>query len=157
RAQRAAREFRSNSRSAVNVALRGGTYFLTEPITFKPEDSGDKDAPVTYGASLLERPTISGGVLVNGWKVGGKGWWHVTLPDVASGKWVFSQLFVNGERRYRPRLPKQGYFYIDDAVTPSPKSAGKGHDRFQFKAGEIKPDWHNLSDVEALVFQTWTM
>src|SRR5262249_24657103 len=156
-AQRAALELRLKSRNVVNIVLRGGTYFLKEPMTFTPEHSGDKNAVVTYGASLLEKPTISGGVPIKGWRVDDKGWWHVALPDVASGKWMFSQLFVNGQRRYRPRLPNTGYYNIDEALPPSPKSTGKGHDRFRFKPGEIRSDWHNLSDVEVLGFQTWTM
>ena len=32
-----------------------------------------------------------------------------SLPDVKSGQWSFAQLFVNDQRRFRPRLPRHGY------------------------------------------------
>ena len=53
--------------------------------------------------------------------------WVAHLPDVAGGKWTFKQLFVNGQRRPRARLPKVGpeperreFFQIDAAgFTPA--------------------------------------
>src|SRR5712692_10534530 len=34
----------------VTVSIRGGTYFLREPIILTPEDSGTAGCPVTYAA-----------------------------------------------------------------------------------------------------------
>jgi len=148
RAQRAARE----AGIPAVVAIRGGTYYLSEPLVFTPEDSDD-----TYTSYGRERPVISGGVRLTGWRRAADGRWEIEIPQVRSGEWSFVQLFVNGQRRYRPRLPKNGYYFIEDAVPPSPKAEGHGFDRFRFRAGNISANWHNLQDVEVLCFQVWTM
>jgi hypothetical protein len=76
---------------------------------------------------------------------------------VKSGQWNFVQLFADGQRHFRPRLPKEGYYHIADAAAPTPKAAGKGSDGFVFAPRNIRGDWHNLSDVEVIGFQVWTM
>ncbi|HLK60853.1 MAG TPA: right-handed parallel beta-helix repeat-containing protein, partial [Chthonomonadaceae bacterium] len=142
----------------ITVQLRGGTYFLEAPLVFGPDDSGAGDgAPILYAAYPGEHPVLSGGVRLTGWTVDRQGRWHLTLPEVAAGKWAFSQLFVADQRRYRPRLPKSGYYFIAGSLPPSAASAGKGFDRFVFPPGAFRADWQNLNDVEALCFQTWTM
>ena len=139
------------------ITVRGGLHSLTEPIVVLPEDSGTSANPTLIRSYVNEKATLSGGTLIKGWKADSQGRWHVTLPEVASGKWNFIQLFVNGERRYRPRLPKAGYYYIEKSLPPTPKFAGKGYDQFVFKAGDIKSEWSDRTDIEALVFQNWTM
>jgi hypothetical protein len=134
------------------ILLRGGTYTLQKPLVFTPEDSR-----AVYAAYGDERPVISGGILLKGWKKNEKGWWMTRLLEVQRGEWNFAQLFVNGQRRYRPRLPKEGYFAVAEKVEPSAQAKGKGYDRFRFRAGDIRADWKNVSDVEVLGFQIWTM
>jgi len=112
---------------------------------------------VVYAAYPGEAPTLSGGTRVTGWKRAGENRWAVTLPEVAQGKWYFCQLYVGGERRYRPRLPKQGYYFIAGDVPATPTNADKGFDRFRFNPDEIHADWHNRADVEVLPFHIWTM
>src|SRR5579863_6766978 len=46
----------------ISVWIRGGTYYLSGPLLFTPDDSGSAEAPVTYAAYPGERVTISGGV-----------------------------------------------------------------------------------------------
>lgn len=138
------------------VIVRGGTYYLDRPIRFGPEDSGTKQAPIIYQAYPDERPVLSGGVRIAGWQVGEKGRWHAVLNDVRSGTWSFAQLFVGDQRRFRPRLPKQGYYRIAKEVPPTPKAAGKGHDRFGFSDGDLSADWGNRGDVEVMAFHQWS-
>ena len=40
----------------VAVLLRGGRYYVTEPLQFGPEDSGTESCPVTYAAYRGETP-----------------------------------------------------------------------------------------------------
>jgi hypothetical protein len=160
RAARAVREVRVSHGSLkrpITVAVRGGRYALKNPLRFGPEDSATEDCPTAVGAYPGETPVVSGGVRLSGWTVDSAGLWHTKLPDVAAGTWRFQQLWVNGERRCRPRLPKSGYYFVDEALPPSPKAAGKGFDRIQYRAGDIRADWHYLTDVEILGFQIWTM
>jgi len=156
-ATRALRKAQADRPKPMVVLVRGGVYALAEPLTFTPDDSGTTTSPTVYAAYAQERPVFSGGVVLSGWKREADGRWTLTLPDVKGGTWDFTQLFVNGQRRYRPRLPQTGYYYIADKMDPTPKSAGKGSDRFKYAAEEIRPDWANLRDVEVLAFQTWTM
>jgi alpha-L-fucosidase-like protein/parallel beta helix pectate lyase-like protein len=137
------------------VAIRGGTYRLNEPLQFGPEDSGMQEAPVVYQAYENERPVISGGCKITNWQIDTQGRWYVDLKEVKEGKWQFSQLFVNDQRRFRPRLPEHGYYKIARQMEPTAKAKGKGHDRFGFNAGEIQADWANLQDVEVMTFHYW--
>ena len=139
----------------VVVALRGGTYCLTRSLEFGPEHSGTAQAPVIYRAYKNERPVLSGARRVSGWHVDDHGRWFVDLEDVEAGQWTFSQLFVNDQRRFRPRVPESGYYKIARKLDPSDKAAGKGHDRFGFTPGEIRADWANLGDVEVMGFHHW--
>ena len=99
---------------------------------------------------------LSGGTPITGWQVDGQGHWYVDLPEVQAGKWSFSQLFVNDQRRFRPQLPKEGYFKIAAKYDPSPAAQDKGFDRFGFAPGDLNPAWTNLDDVEVMPFHQWT-
>lgn len=137
----------------VRVMIHAGDYFLTEPLVFDPEDSGSPDAPVIYGGAPGAQPRISGGVRLAGWDVGeheGKPCWRVRLPDVATGEWHFTRLYVDGTVRERTRLPREGYFRFRDP------EAGLKQDRAGFFSGNIRADWHNLGDVTAVVLNYWT-
>ncbi len=145
-----------NRAGPLAVAIRGGTYFLAEPLRFTPEDSGTEQSPVVYSAYGDERPVLSGGRRIEGWKVDAEGRWHASLPDVKSGQWSFAQLFVNDQRRFRPRLPRHGYYRIAGAVPPSAAAMGRGFDGFKFSGEEIGANWTNRDDVEVLAFHIWT-
>ncbi len=160
RAQRAVRQVKadeSNRAKPVLVRIRGGMYYLDAPLRFEPEDSGTSEAPVIYLAFPGEEPVISGGVQINGWRETDTGWWQTCLPEVEKGQWNFTQLFVNDKRRYRTRLPREGYSFIAEEVPPTEESEGKGFDRFKFHKGDVRGDWHNLNDVEVLCFHIWEM
>ena len=131
-------------------------YSLAAPLSFGAADSGTEKAPVVYQAYGDERPVFSGGVRITGWQVDDQGRWYVDLPEVKAGTWNFSQLFVNDQRRFRPQLPKEGYYKIAKAYDPSPAAGDKGFDRFGFTAGELDPGWANLDDVEVMPFHQWT-
>jgi hypothetical protein len=90
----------------LTVWLRGGRYELAEPLVFGPQDS----APVTYAAYPGETPVLDGGRRITEWRVttvNGVKAWVADLPEVAAGKWHFRELFVDGQRRPRPRLPRR--------------------------------------------------
>lgn len=141
----------------VTVQVRGGTYYLPRTLELGPEDSGSEPAPVVYEAYPGERPVISGGVVVRGWKTTPEGRWQVQLPEVAAGHWNFLQLFVNGQRRLRPRLPKNAYFFIEGRLPPSGKHKSEHPDRFRYREGEIRTDWANQADIDILCFSYWSM
>lgn len=139
----------------LTVWLRGGVYPLTQPVIFTAEDS----APVTYAAYPGETPILDGGERISGWRVeqvNGQTAWVVELPEVATGKWHFRQLFVNGRRATRPRLPKTNLYRMEDVPgLPRPASWGEGgYTRFVAAEGDVQP-FANLTDVEVVYVHFW--
>ncbi len=143
------------------VTLRGGTYGLDEPLVFTPEDSGSAGAPIVYRAYSGETPALSGGRRITGWRqdsVSGQACWSVILPEVKSGLWNFTQLFVNGERRQRPRLPKTGFFHFADRrPTDFPDGLvryGNGPTHAYYRPGDLRL-FRNVTDVKLLTYNAW--
>lgn len=134
------------------IEVRAGTYHLEKTIELLPEDSG-----LILRAYRNERPILSGGVAITKWEVAANGVWKAQLPDVKAGGWHFTQLFVNDQRRFRPRLPATGYFKIAGELEPSSEAGGRGFDRFIFGGDDVRADWSNLHDVEVLAFHSWSM
>ncbi len=138
------------------VYIRGGAYELSETLVFTFEDSGTRACPITYTAYKDEEPVISGGRKITGpWK-DYKGKIKVcSIPEVKEGKWQFRQLFLNGERQIRARIPndsfsKEGTFYRTEDVTEE----DPGRDAFKFRERDFK-NWKNLNDIEVVLFHSW--
>ncbi|MBI2440561.1 MAG: right-handed parallel beta-helix repeat-containing protein [Lentisphaerae bacterium] len=138
----------------ITVYLRGGVYPLEKPLVIGPEHSG-----VMFKAFAREKPIISGGKRISNWQsasVNGKQAWVADLPEVAAGQWEFRELFVNGRRAARPRLPAKGFYRMEavpGAVLPS------GWDRKHFnqiicRSGDIR-NFRNLTDIEMVYLHFW--
>jgi hypothetical protein len=155
RAQQEIRRLKSRGEleHPVTVYLRGGTYELAEPIVFTSEDSGLPNSPITYTNVPGEEPLLSGGTRIDGWQYYGDGLWSVELPEVARGEWHFDQLFVEGARRQRARIPNEGYLRIEALLHGT--NFRLGTDRFRYREGDIDPNWTNLTDVKVVVFHHW--
>lgn len=140
------------------VVLRGGTYYLDSPLEFGPADSGRERAPVTYAAASGENVVLSGGRRVEGghWgEVNGREAWVVDIPEVKAGTWRFRQLFVNGERRPRTRLPKEGEYRIESLPNYTGDFLRSPTKQFVYAPGHIEPAWRNLRDVEVVGITRW--
>lgn len=126
------------------VRLRGGFYSLATPLALVAGDSN-----IVFEAVSGEVPVLSAGRRIEGWKVDAKGWWHVSLPrDVR-----FSQLYVNGQRRIRPYLPRKGYYVVEYAG----REPVKGLQQFTWRGDDVCPTWPCMTDIEMCVFHSWTM
>jgi hypothetical protein len=134
------------------IVLLTGTYELTEPLTLGPEDSGLPASPVIWEAGRGAKPVLSGGRRLAGWRKTADEEWEVPAPAGSD----FGCLWVNGNRRYRPRLPREGFFSIAGELPPSDLHKDWGFDGFVFPEGSIRQEWSG-SDVEVLTFQNWTM
>ncbi|MFD2611618.1 right-handed parallel beta-helix repeat-containing protein [Paenibacillus gansuensis] len=142
----------------VTVWLREGMYPVWKPLEFDSRDA----APVTYRSYPGEQAVWHGGVRIQGWKeerVNGKKVWVSELPEAVNRDRGFRQLFVNGERRSRTRLPKTGYYTMLD-VPGLDKGRSifevlfQGSDKFQCEPGDFK-NWRNLTDIEVVVNHLW--
>ena len=83
----------------LSIVLKGGTYFLAEPINLRAEDGGSAEHPFTIRAAEGEKVTISGGMPVTGWKKarGGK-LWVAPVPAFNGNHPDFRQVWVNGRK-----------------------------------------------------------
>lgn len=100
--------------NGIHIVVKGGVYQLQEPVFIRPEDAGTAASPLYIEAVKGERPVLSGGVVINGWK---KASGNIPgLPAAAKGKvWVtdaplqgdmimdFRQLYVNDAKAVRAR------------------------------------------------------
>jgi len=143
----------------VTVLLRCGVYPQAKPIVFTAADSGTKECPITYQAYPGEKPVFSGGDVIRGWqrddseqtrtRCDGK-LWRASVPAAKTGaKWRFNQLFVNGGRRTRARVPNKGSFLRTDG--PISKGNSRG---FYFHEGDVK-EWDGLREVIFVVYHSW--
>lgn len=156
RARDAIRQLRSkhagNLIGPVAVYVRGGTYYLDNPLTFTHQDSGAAESPVTFTAYRDERPIVSGGRRITGWKpanVNGRPLWAAEIPQVREGQWYFHQLWVNGERRVRARHPNEGFLHVVRLIDTTPPNRG-----FEFSPGDLR-EWEDLKDVDVVVLHLW--
>ncbi|HUU89865.1 MAG TPA: hypothetical protein VM238_01505, partial [Phycisphaerae bacterium] len=150
----------------VRVVIADGTYTLDEPVTFTPGDSGTKDAPIIYEAAEGARPVFTAGREITGFAVGEDGTWSVKLPDVASGKWTFDQLFVGDRWATRARSPNTLYHYmlrrVGHGIDPLTGKAGNLESRaFIARAADVKPllqiPKDRLSDVVIVTYHSWAV
>ena len=153
------RKARRGLEEPVDVVVAKGTYFLAEPFELIPQDSGTAACPIRYMAERGGAVIVSGGRCITGWRKVKPGLWAADVPEAKAGRWIFRQLFVNGQRRILARHPNTGFFRIQGPAPPfvDPKT-GKELDSskraFRFRPGDIKP-WPNLPEINAVVFRNW--
>jgi hypothetical protein len=130
----------------VTVMVRGGAYYLENVLVFSPRDSGTKDCPIAYAAYPGEEPILCGGRKIAGpWRSYRDGILVCDVDEARDAKWTFRQLSVNGVRQTRARLPNEGYYEIEEALSET---------SFQYQEGHIE-HWQNLDDAEVVVFHSW--
>ena len=91
----------------VTVNVRGGKYFLKEPLAFEREDSGTRACPVTYRELFRRTAGCSGcgGRRLEGWRPFRDKILQCDVPDAREKGWRFRQLFYNGQPQTRARYP----------------------------------------------------
>ncbi len=105
RAQALARAARLRGQP-ITVIVRGGTYYLPEPLVFTPADSGTAAAPAVWRAADGEVPVLSGGTRLT------LTWRPSTLrpgvceADVPADSEI-DQLWINGQRQWMARFPNR--------------------------------------------------
>ena len=91
------RTINNNMTGNIYIYLLGGTYNISQTLSFDESDSGTNGYDVIYSAYNAEVPVISGGVQVIDWTVHSG---NIYKADVASGS-DFRQLYINGIRGKR--------------------------------------------------------
>ena len=166
RARDAVRQLRKSAYVNVplHIKLRGGSYCLDETFILKPEDSGTGASPTIYESYPGETAVISGGKVITEWQKDKGGLWKAKIPEAKSGEWYFRQLYVNGNRRYRPRYPEEGLFRAVN-LPPGDKNSWMAFTAsdnrelskraFKYEEGNLQTNWHNIEDVEVVISQFW--
>ena len=89
----------------VEILLRGGTHFLGKPLTLTPADSGTATAPLSIKAYPAEKPVVSGGLPIKGWRKAEGPLWAADLPGVPGVTWDFRSLRVGDDWATEARHP----------------------------------------------------
>ena len=155
---RALKLHQGNEAKPIHIFIRGGNYFLSQPLTLGPEDSGTPQAAITWTAYEKERPIISGGRQIKGWTktaINGREAWMAKLPeDQPPG--VFIKLWCNGKLLSRARWPHKGTLAIA-GLSDKEKHENwtQGVNQFRYSADDLK-DWTTVANGEAIVANRWT-
>ena len=140
----------------VKVIFSAGTYYLTEPIVFAPDDSGTKSFPISYEAKPQQQVTISGGKVIKNWQetqLGGLRLWTANLP-LSLKETNFQHLWVNGQRRTRARYPNKGYLKVKSVFDRQGQNWYDGDRKFGYKNKDLPTDIE-LQGSEAIVLNRW--
>ncbi len=152
-AQQAARRLAARKEAAaIRVLIHQGTYFLSRPLVFTPEDTPN-GLEVAYMAAEGERVVVSGGRRITGWRRGKGALWTAPVPRA---DWRFRNLWVNGRRATRARHPNPEAHppcvQLQDARLAKDLSAYTLH----FAPGVVK-DWKNPGEIEVVIDGNWAI
>ncbi|MFL5307596.1 MAG: right-handed parallel beta-helix repeat-containing protein [Polyangia bacterium] len=133
----------------ITIVLRGGTYPLASTLAFTGADSGQGGFYVKYIANTGERPLITGGQPITGWKVFDSANNVYATSGITSN---FRQLYVNGQKAVRARSPNPAAgggpnFYRYSGVDKN------GH-AIQIPSSYVA-NWKNLTKVEMHLMAAW--
>jgi hypothetical protein len=133
----------------VTVYLRGGTYPQTSTLTFTNADSGSCGFYVKYVAYSDERPLLTGGQPIKGWKVSDA---TNNIYAANAGTTAFRQLYVNSVKAIRARSPNLG---VNGEANFNRLSAwDKTAHNVQLSASYVS-NWNNLTKVEMHLMTAW--
>lgn len=125
------------------VYLRGGEYAVTGTIELDERDSGSNGYNIVYTNYPGETPVLTGGARLDG------GWTSVggSIYKLDAEGLDFRQLYIDGRRATRARMPNAGTEYSILSWTSADKT-------IQIDSSEIY-DWDRFGQVEMVIQQHW--
>ena len=81
----------------IHIYLSGGTYYLSEPLFIRPEDSGSEASPTILEGDDSATAVLSGGLRVTGWQKAGR-YWKASVPKSGGRPITVRQLWSNGRK-----------------------------------------------------------
>lgn len=141
------RRIDANRSRPIVVAIRGGIYDLKRPLVLGPDDSGTAKSPTIFRAFRAEKPMISGGMRLSKGIVGPGGVWSYAFSGEFLPVDLLTELFINGQRRYRPRLPERGFFLVQ---------GGLEKDALGFSPLELDLKDVQSTGLEAVLLHDWS-
>jgi hypothetical protein len=133
----------------ISVVLRGGTYPQTSPLVFTKADSGSNGFYVKYVAYPGERPLLTGGQPIRGWKIIDT---SNNIYAASAGTTAFRQLYVNGSKATRARSPNLGA----NGAAKFYRLTGFDSTAHNVQvASSLVGTWSNLGKVEMHLMTAW--
>ncbi len=147
----------ANQKKMVTLTVQPGEYFLAQPLEFTAADSY---LTIKVDDTKSPRPVFTRGRKITGWQINDRGWFVTKIDDVASGKWWFENLFVNGQRARLAQTPNwdapegRRYFYCVKSSEDAPKRTFVCRDEQKelFNQLDALPNHH---DIQVKFFIAW--
>src|ERR1035437_1752457 len=90
------------TQGSVVINLLEGTYYLSQPVVFTPDDSPKGNETLTIKNFKNQKVTISGGIVLNlHWEESKNGIWQAKVTQDV----IFDELFMNGQLQRMARYP----------------------------------------------------
>ena len=142
------------------VWVRGGTYYLSRTLALTDADSGADGAPAVFRAYRDEKPVLSGGRPVSGFKPYRGQIMQADLSAQGLGGRQIRQLFFQGQRQTLARYPNAdptrpvsgGWAYIDGVVVPVPAPRAEDSKTSLALRAEDARDWTSVEGGEVFIF-----
>lgn len=149
------------------ILLAGGRYPIASPLVFEAQDShltirgpagGAAAGPADGAASEGAQAIVDGGVILDDWsevQVNGTTMWASPAPSIGT----IHSLFAGGERRDRPRFPREGSLPIADQpgldlARGASESMFDGTYAFRAEPGDIGAH-RDLDQIEVIIPHYW--
>lgn len=161
-------------KEGAKVVVRDGTYSVDHPLEFAAEDSGTKDAPISYEAAHGETVRLLGGKVVSTWdrvtgsevlnmlvesargKVMAADLKAVGITDFGSPSGGGIELFFNGEPMTVSRWPNEGFVPVVNVLGKTERNVrgtkGCAEGIFEYE-GDRPTRW--LKEKDAWVHGYW--
>jgi archaellum component FlaG (FlaF/FlaG flagellin family) len=155
-ARDAVREINSSMSGDIIVYLREGTYQLTAPVTFKPQDGGKNGYRVYYKAFPGERAVISGAAKVTGWTQHNGNIYKATLNRSKKLRY----LYVNDKRAQMTSKKVtarggQGTYSVTSGQASWAWASGSKSDGVKYSSSDVPEIADNKDDIEIVNGTTW--
>jgi len=140
----------------IHVVLRGGTYRLSGPIVFGPQDSGMNGHRISYQAYPGETPILNGAVAVSGWSPAANGLYKAPLARSTK----LRNLYVNDRRATMTSkvvASKGGYgtYSVKAGQDSWAWVSGSNSDGAKYSSSDVPNIASNKDDLEIINGTTW--
>jgi hypothetical protein len=142
---------------SVRVILGEGTWHIGNPLVFNSTDGGSGKVGVTWEGLPEGKTILSGGTEITGFKDAGYGIWWAPVDTT----WVIEQLYVDGTRATRARLPNENdslpRFYLTKSTWMYNQDSTVKGISVGLQDRETLQCLMPVGDFEVLVFKDWTV
>ena len=132
---------RAREAGGAKIVLADGTY--EEPLVLTAADKH-----LVFEAAPDAWPVVSAGRRITCWTLDANGWWHAAVRRDTP----LAQLYVDGQRRTRPFLPRKGYYFI---AAPGDADSAAETESFVCRPNDFPPG--DNPGLEVCIFHVWSM